>query len=389
VVSSIRIVSPNGGESYNEGDNISIRWNASPDLVNARLDYSINGGTSWTTIVPSTPASAGTYSWQAPNIPSTEYLVRISSGSVTDASDATFEVKRLLHPAIVVTRPNGGEDFSVGATEQITWNETDITAPQVTLSYSTNNGTDWTTINQVPTGTLSYDWTVPDEVTTQALVRVAAGAVNDVSNAVFTISKTIVKTLDLTAPDGGEIWTEGEVQKVTWTSSGLAATDMVRLQYSTDAGVSWTDIVASTSGLSGSFDWTIPNEQTVTARARVTLVGDPSVDDKSQGDFTIKSKGVGSVAFDARGELVLKVTGNYPNPFGDRTRLQWEQARAGDVYLKVYDLGGRLVGEFNAGRRGPGLQAFEISGAELPSGMYQYEVLSGGAVARGMMMIAR
>jgi hypothetical protein len=389
VVSSIQIVSPNGGETFTEGDPLPIRWTASPDLTSARIDYSSDGGTTWTNITQSAAAGAGLYNWTAPAVPGTRYRVRITSSTVTDMSDADFEVVKKLRPAITVTHPNGGEDFEVGDVEQITWNETDITAPQVKLEYSTDNGTTWTQIQMVNTGTLSYDWTVADAPTSQALIRVSAGTTADTSNAVFTISKTIVKTLDLTAPDGGEIWTEGDVHQITWTSTNMTSSDNVRLRFSTDGGVSWDDIVATTPALSGTYNWTIPNRSTIGALVDVSLVGDPSIKDVSQTVFTIRPKVAGSVGYDMTGATVMRLMGNFPNPFAATTTLRWMQVKSGEVVVKIYDGTGRIVGQVDAGRRESGEQTIELQAGELPSGIYQYELLSGNAVARGAMMIVR
>ncbi|MEI8290337.1 MAG: right-handed parallel beta-helix repeat-containing protein, partial [Verrucomicrobiota bacterium] len=63
------------------------------DLVN--LDFSADGGVSWTNIVASVDFALGRYDWNTAGLPpGTNYLVRISKtdGSAADVADAAFEV---------------------------------------------------------------------------------------------------------------------------------------------------------------------------------------------------------------------------------------------------------------------------------------------------------
>ena len=97
-------------------------------------------------------------------------------------------------PAVAVTAPNGGETWTVGTANSITWNATDgIAVTAVDLSYSTS-GVDglFTAIASGITNTGSYNWTVPNTPSMGAFVKVvahdAAGySAKDLSNAAFTI----------------------------------------------------------------------------------------------------------------------------------------------------------------------------------------------------------
>jgi parallel beta-helix repeat protein len=60
---------------------------------------------------------------------------------------------------IVVTKPKGGEVWTGGSTHEITWDSYGITGT-VDISYSINNGADWTKIDNVP-DTGSFLWHLP------------------------------------------------------------------------------------------------------------------------------------------------------------------------------------------------------------------------------------
>ncbi|MCE5249078.1 PQQ-binding-like beta-propeller repeat protein [bacterium] len=92
-------------------------------------------------------------------------------------------------------------------------------------------------------------------------------------------------TITLISPNGGETWQSGTTQNITWTSSNV---DSVRIDYSTDSGSSWNEIVSSTSAAPGSYEWTIPTSINSTkCLIRITSVGDSSVNDTSNAVFTI------------------------------------------------------------------------------------------------------
>ena len=88
---------------------------------------------------------------------------------------------------LTITSPNGNEFWQVGKTPSITWDSNGLTA-NVVLEYSTNNGSSWTNITTVPNTTNSYEWTIPNSVSTQCLVRAKSNTTVDESDATFKIS---------------------------------------------------------------------------------------------------------------------------------------------------------------------------------------------------------
>ena len=90
---SLSLVSPNGEEVCIVDSTFNITWTDSC-VENVSIEYSINGGADWDTIVSSTP-SGGSYSWLVPDIftASAICLVRIcdaDDGIPCDTSDSFF-----------------------------------------------------------------------------------------------------------------------------------------------------------------------------------------------------------------------------------------------------------------------------------------------------------
>ncbi|PKL86663.1 MAG: hypothetical protein CVV22_00810 [Ignavibacteriae bacterium HGW-Ignavibacteriae-1] len=84
---------------------------------------------------------------------------------------------RGVRPAVKTLKliqPNGGEVFLVGKDTLITWDGIPPDEP-VKIEYSTNNGSDWTTIVEKTSG-LSYNWRVPNTPSDNCIARVTAKA---------------------------------------------------------------------------------------------------------------------------------------------------------------------------------------------------------------------
>ena len=275
------ITSPNGGEDWQTGSSHDITWTSVGTSGTVKLEYSINNGSGWIVVIAST-ADDGSYSWTIPDNPSVNCLVRVSDtdGDPSDQSSAVFTISSA--PVINVSSPNGGENFVVGTNHDITWTSLN-TSGTVRIEYSVNNGTDWTEIIASTSDDGLYAWTIPDNPSTSCLVRISDtdGTPTDQSDAMFTIAP--VPVINITSPNGGEDWQVGSIHNINWTSEGIGTN--IRIEYSTDNGTSWNDIIASTQS-DGLYEWTIPNEPSTECLVRISgTEGDPS--DLSDATFSI------------------------------------------------------------------------------------------------------
>ena len=284
---SLTVTAPNGGENWPVGTVRNITWTSS-NVSNVRLQYSTNNGTNWINITNVT-ASAGSYAWTIPNTTSQNCLVLISDVSnalLFDESDTIFTISPAVTPTITVSAPNGGEDWEVGSAHSITWTSNNVT--NVKIDYSTNNGTSW--VNIVPSTAASagsYNWTVPNTPSTNCKVQISDvtnALINDQSNNVFTISVPVVPVVTLTSPDGGENWLVGSAHNVTWISSNISN---VKLDYSTNNGTNWINIIASTPASAGTYSWTVPNTVSTNCKVQISDVSNALINDQSNTVFTI------------------------------------------------------------------------------------------------------
>jgi len=202
------------------GTTITFNWNM-PTGVTGRLQDLITGS-----IIDVAMSGTGNYTVTNPGV-----LNKLKM-TVTYALGGTTETVQL-------TSPNGGENWFVGASKNITWTSSNIT--NVKLEYTTNNGTSWSTVAaSVPATPATYAWTVPSTPTTQAKVKVsdaADGTPADESDAVFTISTPPSGTITVLSPNGGEKLNAGAQQIVVWKSTGSPGN--VDVLASTDGGATF------------------------------------------------------------------------------------------------------------------------------------------------------
>ena len=290
---SLTVTAPNGSEVWIVGDAQNITWTKTGTIPTVTLDYSTDGGTTYPNVITASVASTpSTYAWTIPDAISSQARVKISNtadATVNDASNANFSIKGSL----TLNAPNGGEVWTVGSSQSVTWSKVGSIA-NVVLEYSTDGGVSYPNviIASTPAAAGSYTWTIPNAITTTARVRVtnvADAAVNDASNANFKIAGS----LTLTAPNGGEAWLISGSQNVTWTLTGSIAN--VKLEYSTDGGTTYPNVIVASTAAdpapvdgAGSYAWTIPDAPTTTARVKVSNTADATVFDASNGNFSLR-----------------------------------------------------------------------------------------------------
>ncbi|MBI1268730.1 MAG: hypothetical protein GC193_15045 [Cryomorphaceae bacterium] len=253
------VLAPNGGQTYYQGQTISINWisNTYPSQF-VVIEYSLNLGSTWTTI-SAAETNDGSYSWLIPAISSTMALVRVTDylqPTFTDQSDITFSIAT----PIQITSPNGDngvQEWRVCTETTITWTSGG-TSNYFKISYSPNNGTTWISLNNnyySPGFNNAYNWILPSDYTPAALVRVEDkfnSSQNDISDNTFTIAPA----LTVLAPNGGETLGVGEQVLISWLNEG--ATNYIDIDYSINGGSTWTNIVFNTYLPSSQYLWTVP-----------------------------------------------------------------------------------------------------------------------------------
>jgi len=285
---SLKINSPNGGESWEAGSAKQIKWYSS-GLDSVKLQYTTDNGQHWNLIAVDRK-NTGVYYWDPiPNTPSTLAKVRImdaKDGTISTESTNPFTI--LPEPVIKVLSPNGGETILAGTNRKIEWISENI--ENVKIAYSTNNGFDWKTIVASTPATGFYVWSpVPNLNSQLCKIRVydaSDGEPSDVSDSVFTITNQISQTIGITSPNGGEKWQAGTSQNITWSSSGVTN---VKLEFTSNNGLTWNTLVDNLAN-TGAYGWSIPNSLSTQCLIKVSDAADGDPADQSNANFSITPK---------------------------------------------------------------------------------------------------
>ena len=166
-VPPLTLLSPNGGETYAAASSQAITWTANG--VNAvHLDYTLDGGTTWTTIT-SAPVSAGlgSYDWVLPNSSSNQALVRVRNSvdsAVFDVSDTFFSIY------LADVAPNAPSNLVVAVVSSsqidLSWTDNSDNELQFTVERKTGSSGTWAQIGTVDANTTSFSNTGLSQNTT-------------------------------------------------------------------------------------------------------------------------------------------------------------------------------------------------------------------------------
>jgi len=330
-VNPMRVLSPNGGETFVAGSVMNITWRY-PSLNNVNIFLSTNNGTNWTTIGSAIPSNNGSFNYTIPvaQIASSTCLIRVDDAAnalVKDTSDAVFTIQssnRTFGGAydgysfgtnvqrLVVVYPDGGDTLYSGTRATITWQYQSLNNVQV--GFSTNNGSNWTNIGSPVAANIGMvNWLVPVVSSNDCLVRVMEVTDNnivDISNQTFSIQTLGTPDpgkysggsldgynfggprIDLITPDGGDIYYGGTIMSIAWVyhNSRNTTPPNIAIELSTNGGSTWgTTVTGSIASTTGYFRYTVPAINTTQGRIRVRDLTNGSITDSSHTDFEIIS----------------------------------------------------------------------------------------------------
>lgn len=216
--------------------------------------------------------------------------------------------------------------------------------------------------------------------------------------------------LRLVSPQGGELWYRNSVQEIAWAQTGTAI-NRIKIYYSADGGKTWLP-GGEAPGSEGDnvFSWTVP-DISVTNRMKIRIEGwyyglIRYSGDGSRENFacvfatmtasptasptaTITQTHTISPTFTVSPTITptatvtpvfcMEVSGVFPNPAENGTRLVYTLCRESKVYLHIYNIGGELVRKMaQDGEPGENTLLWDF-GQKAARGIYVYviEAISG------------
>jgi hypothetical protein len=135
-------------------------------------------------------------------------------------------------PFITITSPNGGENWPLGCTKNITWNSSGVSG-NVKITLWQGSALIGVIANNLAPAPGTYAWkvgqylvsTAPAGIGYTIKIKEIGTLVSDVSDASFTISSSIT----VTSPNGGESWKIGNTRNITWDAPCISGNVKITL----------------------------------------------------------------------------------------------------------------------------------------------------------------
>ena len=250
----IRVVTPNGEDIWQTGSTHDITW-LSGCYVGSSVRITLYKDNMYLTAITSDTENDDSYSWYIPTYfeLGDNYKIRITSNSdnsMYDYSDNNFTIAR----GITVTSPNGDEIWTKGSKQTITWASAGLYSYiRITLYKSDFYQL---SVNTSTSNDGLYDWIIPGSIIPGNDYKVKITSNSDSSMYDFSDNNfSIIESVTVVSPNGGENLTIGTTRDITWTSSvDLGSSLRITLYKS---GVYYSTITNYTEN-NGSYSWTIP-----------------------------------------------------------------------------------------------------------------------------------
>jgi hypothetical protein len=294
ISSGVTVTAPNTAVSWRATSTQNITFTHNLGVGQAvNVDLSRDGGANYSpiTVLTTTSASTGTYSWKVTGPPTTQARVRVTSATnpaATDMSDVNFTI---VNPVVTVTSPNTAISWRAGDTKNVTFSHTMGVGQQVRIDVSRDSGTSWSPVATYTTTSATsgtFPWVVSGPPTSHARIRVSwviDPTVTDTSDVDF----TILPRTTVTAPNTAVTWGAGSTRTVTWTHN-LGVGGPVNIDFSPDNGATWVSLatgVPSNAATTGTANVQMPPTVTTQALVRVVPTVDPASGDTSDVAFTL------------------------------------------------------------------------------------------------------
>ncbi|MDR3611398.1 MAG: SBBP repeat-containing protein [Ignavibacteriaceae bacterium] len=207
-------------------------------------------------------------------------------GAIQLSGGGSF-IANLSASPIKITSPIGSEIWQTNTTHNITWNCRDD--GNIKIELSTDNGNNWILLaNNINASLCNYNLLVP-AIQTSALCKIKLTSLSYnnfiVSPDVFTITSASTPNLTVTSPNSAVKWRGGFTNNIEWILTGNVQN--VKLEYSTDNGISWDTITTSAPASVQSYAWAVPALYSTACRVRISDAVNPHLNDISDTLFTI------------------------------------------------------------------------------------------------------
>ncbi|MEI6948515.1 S8 family serine peptidase [Paraflavisolibacter sp. H34] len=280
VPNTLQLTYPLGGEGIVPGESMRMNWEYyGNDAQSFTLQYSLNGGTSWTDISTSVPATARTFVWTAPATPGVAMMRVLKNGTELVSTSKPFAIIGIPNVLVQATMQcDGYINLSWGAITGATNYEVFLFSGTEMVSVAKT-----ATPNYILKGfnrDSTYYLSVRAEINGQPGRRSAAVSRQpNFGNCPGAISDNDFRLNALLAPASGRKFTASELTAATPIKVEVRNLDNVSiastltLKYSIDNGATWvTETVNATLAAQAVYPYTFATRANLSAVGTYNLV---------------------------------------------------------------------------------------------------------------------
>jgi len=302
----ITVLIPQGEDIWEMGSSKTVTW-ADNITDNVKIDLYKAGLFSIT--MSASTESDGSFNWDVPLTleEGNDYNIRITSTTNTSTIGESDFFGIYILPFIKISSPNGSENFMPGSSQIITW--TDNIDENVKIELYKGAGINRTiTASVASNGT--YNWIVPADLAESNDYKIRITSVNsssvfDESDGYFSISTS--PSLELSSPNGGEIFNVGGTRAIKWTSN---FNDKIKIElWKNDI---YYKTVTDSAENKGSYNWFIPTATPLSNDYKVKII---RIENSAINDM--------SANFFGTGKPVVSITEPFSNITNSSTKVQW------------------------------------------------------------------
>jgi hypothetical protein len=289
VAPSVRVTSPNGGETVNDSQ-LAIRFTSSDDqgVMTHDINLSTDGGNTFAVpIVRGLGGNNQLFNFVLPaGLNSTrarvQVIARDGAGNMAmDTSDADFSLTAnpaadMQAPTVRITAPTVGQSLNAGTMVNIAFSSTDnVVVTRQNIRFAADGSNFNVTLASGLAGSANaITFVVPSTPTNSGAIQVeafdAAGNRGVATVGMLRIiADTMAPTVTVTSPRSGERLQGGRTAMVSFTSTDNAAVAMHEIQISLDGGATFMPLANGIPGNAQSFTINVPNMKTKRGVIRV------------------------------------------------------------------------------------------------------------------------
>lgn len=191
---SIKVLFPNGGETFSPNDTVVLMWRSSDDrrLASQKVELSLNNGANYTSIAE-LAGDVQQFALKLPSTDSLQALVRITvsdgiNSLISDTSDQVFRISDDRSPQVKILSPIGGEQFIASQQVQVSWQSSDDKGIRSqSIEFSSNSGATFTELVKVGGSVQNFTLNIPFVLSKVCRLRIT---VDDGVNPIVSSSST-------------------------------------------------------------------------------------------------------------------------------------------------------------------------------------------------------